>query len=100
MTTIAVVDSDEPGQTLVEQTEDSGLIARSWAPDEIPVEARLNPDAPPALDMRSGSPTNGQELAWIMPSSATWARMGGTEEQRLAFRAAMLEQGRDVEREI
>ena len=65
MTTIVVIDSDEPGQTLVEQTEDSGLIARSWAPDHIPVEARLNPDAPPALDMRADSPTNGQELHWV-----------------------------------
>lgn len=99
MTTISVIDSDEPGQTLIEQVEDSGIVARSWAPDTIPVEARLNPDAPPASDMRSGR--SGATYTWKMPSAETWQAMGaGTEEQRLAFRDAMIAQGRDVSVEV
>ena len=99
MTTIAVVDTDTPGTTLIEQTEPDGRVSRSWASDTIPVEARLNPDAPPAQDMRAGH--EGELHTWRMPSAATWARMGaGTEEQRRAFRRAMIAAGRDVSREI
>ena len=98
---IEIVDSDEPGMILIEQTESSGVIARSWASDAIPVAARLNPDAPPALDARTGSPTHGQTIAWRMPSAATWRAMGaGSEEQRQAFRRAMIAAGRDCSREI
>lgn len=99
MTTIAVIDSDVEGYTLIEQTEDDGTVSRSWARDAIPIEARLNPDAPPATEMRTGHPE--QTYTWGMPSAKTWELMGaGTEEQRLAFRDAMIAAGRDVSEEV
>ena len=74
-------------------------MTHSWAPDTIPVEARLNPDAPPASDMRSGR--SGETYTWKMPSAETWQLMrAGTEEDRLAFRDAMAAAGHDVSVEV
>ena len=97
-TEVIVVDTDVPGQTLIEQYEDGVLVARSWAQADVPVEARLNPDAPPATDMREGA--NGETISWAMPSAETWRLMTGTDEGRDAFRDAMIAAGRDVSREV
>ena len=103
MTAVAVVDSDVPGTTLIEQTEADGTISRSWAHEAIPVQARLNPDAPPATEERTGEPV--QHYEWRMPDAECWAFMDGNadgraEERRQAFREAMRAAGRDVSREI
>jgi hypothetical protein len=103
MTTVAVVDSDVPGTTLIEQTEDDGTVSRSWAHDAIPVQARLNPDAPPASEERTGEPS--QHYTWVMPDAECFAFLDGNtdgraEERRQAFRRAMIEAGRDVGTEI
>lgn len=99
MTTIAVIDSDIEGYTLIEQTEDDGTVSHSWAREVIPIQARLNPDAPPASEARTGYPE--AQYEWGMPSAETWALMGaGTEEQRLAFRDAMIAAGHDVTKEV
>jgi len=104
MPTVVVIDSDIPGTTLIEQTEDDGItVSRSWWHEEIPVAARLNPDAPPATDMRSGA--SGETIEWAMPSAETWRLMDGdgdgkAEERRQAFRDAMIAAGRDVSREV
>jgi hypothetical protein len=100
VTTIAVIDSDIEGYTLIEQTEDDGTVSRSWAREVIPIQARLNPDAPPATEARTGFPTP-QTYTGGMPSAETWQLMGaGTEEQRLAFREQMIAAGHDVTREV
>jgi len=91
-TIIHVIDSDEPGTTLIEQVEGSGVVSRSWAPVAIPVEVRLNPDAPPALDMRSGA--NGEEIHWRMPTLPEWVLMNGSEDGYTVFRDAMVAAGR------
>jgi hypothetical protein len=101
--TIRVVDSDTAGLTLIEQTEDDGItVSRSWWHDVIPIEARLNPDAPPATEARTGYPE--QTFEWAMPDAELWAFMardtGASEADRLAFREVMRAKGRDVEREI
>ena len=99
MTTISVIETDTPGQTLIHQLDDNGVESHSWAPDVIPVEARLNPDAPPASDMREGH--EGVTYSWAMPDAEAWRVMtGGSEADRLAFRAAMKARGFDVEREV
>ena len=99
MTTIAVIDSDIEGYTLVEQVEDDGTVSHSWAREIIPIQARLNPDAPPATEARTGYPE--AQYTWGMPSAETWQLMeAGTEERRLVFRDAMKAAGRNVDDEV
>ena len=101
--TIRVVDSDLEGLVLIEQLEADGItLSRSYWHEVIPVPARLNPDAPPATEARTGYPA--QTYEWAMPSAELWAFMardtGATEADRLAFREVMRAAGRDVEREV
>jgi hypothetical protein len=103
VTDIAVVDSDVPGTTLIEQVELDGTVSQSWWHDAIPVEARLNPDAPPATEARTGYPA--QTFTWAMPDAELWAFMDGdrdgrAEERRQALREAMRAAGHDVAREV
>jgi hypothetical protein len=102
MTAVAVIDSDIPGYTLIEQTEDDGTVSRSWAREAIPVQARLNPDAPPASEARTGYPA--QHYEWAMPDAEVWVAMTGDtddpEARRQAFREAMRAAGHDVTREV
>jgi hypothetical protein len=105
MTEIYVVEDPngtDTGMTVIQQL-DGDVVTHSWASDEIPVEARLNPDAPPAQDTRDGY--GGAVYSWRMPDAACWARMDGdadgrAEERRQAFRQAMVEAGRDVSTEV
>jgi hypothetical protein len=69
----------------------------------IPVEARLNPDAPPANEGRSGMPK--QEYTWAMPNARLWAFMDGdrdglAEHRRRELRLAMKAAGHDITREV
>jgi hypothetical protein len=103
MTTVRVIDSPVPGTTLIEQTEPDGTVSHSLWHDAIPVEARLNPDAPPATEARTGYPA--QVYEWAMPNAQLWAFMDGdrdglAEQRRRAYRAAMKAAGHDVTREI
>jgi len=101
--TIRVVDSDIEGLTLIEQVEADGVtVSTSYWHDVIPIEARLNPDAPPATEARTGYPE--AQYEWAMPDAELWAFMardtGHTEDDRLAFREVMRAKGRDVTREV
>jgi hypothetical protein len=104
MTTIRVIDSDVPGTTLIEQTEPDGItVSSSYWHDVIPIEARLNPDAPPATEARTGYPE--AQYEWAMPDATLWAFMDGNrdgraEERRQALRAVMKAAGRDVDHEV
>jgi hypothetical protein len=103
MTTVAVVDSDVHGTTLIEQTEDDGTVSRSWAHEAIPVQVRLNPDAPPATEERTGEPE--QHYTWVMPDAECFALMDGNadgraEERRQALREARRAAGHDVSIEL
>jgi hypothetical protein len=98
VTTLVVIDSDLEGYTLIEQTDDNGTVSHSWAREAIPIQARLNPDAPAASEGRTGHPA--QLYTWGMPSAKTWALMGLDEADRQTFRDAMIAQGRDVSEEV
>lgn len=105
MTTYRVIDNDDdrfPGHVLIEQTEDNGTVVRSWAPDEHPIEARLNPHYPVAEDHRKGAP-KGQQIRWALPSAEVHAMHDthpDAEQRRQALKAEAQKLGLDVSHEV
>lgn len=87
-----IVDNPEPDEypdsQCVETWQDGRLVARSFADEAVPVEARLNLVHPEADDVRTGAP-RGQVVRWRPPDAEVAAVMGVDRDDLLAAASAL-----------